>query len=124
MSKTATPPGGTWQWTRQAGSLLAGKRDGDGAVKTGGPRLKKVVVVPHDPRWADEFEAEVRRLRAVFGEEMLAVHHIGSTAIPGIAAKPIVDILPVVRSIERVDAKDDEMTALGYRAWGGYGLPW
>jgi GrpB-like predicted nucleotidyltransferase (UPF0157 family) len=46
------------------------------------------------------------------------IHHIGSTAIPGIAAKPIIDILPVVREIDHVDA-----LAAGYRAWGEFGLP-
>lgn len=85
--------------------------------------MRSVEVVPHDPRWADEFEVEARRLLAVLGKELLAIHHIGSTAIPGIAAKPVIDVLPVVRSIERMDAMDDDMAALGYRAWGEYGLP-
>ena len=85
--------------------------------------MREVRVVPHDPRWTVEYEREAQRLRAVFGEAALAIHHIGSTAIPGITAKPIVDILPEVRSIEHVDALNDALAAAGYRAWGEFGLP-
>lgn len=54
---------------------------------------------------------------------MVAIEHIGSTAIPGIKAKPIIDILLVVRDIERVDAKNNAMQNLGYEALGEYGIP-
>ena len=85
--------------------------------------MREVRVVPHDPRWTDEFEREAQRLRAVFGENLVEVHHIGSTAVPGLAAKPIVDVLPEVRNIEHVDALNAALAAAGYRAWGEFGLP-
>ncbi len=85
--------------------------------------MREVRVVPHDPRWTDEFKREAQRLRAVFGENLVEVHHIGSTAVPGLAAKPIVDVLPVVRDIHLVDALNDDMTTLGYTARGEFGLP-
>ena len=85
--------------------------------------MREVRIVPHDPRWANEFEREAKRLRAVFGEAALAIHHIGSTAVPGLAAKPIVDVLPVVRDIGVVDALIDALAALGYTARGEFGLP-
>ena len=85
--------------------------------------MREVRVVPHDPRWTDEFEREAQRLRAVFGENLVEVHHIGSTAVPGLAAKPIVDLLPVVKDNRLVDALNDEMAALGYTARGEFGLP-
>lgn len=53
---------------------------------------------------------------------LLAVHHIGSTAIPGIEAKPIVDLMPVVTSITEFDGAAREVEALGYRVWGEYGI--
>ena len=63
------------------------------------------------------------RLRAVFGEELTLVHHIGSTSVPGLAAKPIIDVLPVVREICQVDRRAPQLQELGYRTWGEYGIP-
>jgi GrpB-like predicted nucleotidyltransferase (UPF0157 family) len=80
--------------------------------------VREVVIVPPDRGWREAFEAEAARLRSILGENLVEIHQIGSTAIPGIAAKPILDILPVVREIDRVDA-----LAAGYRAWGEFGLP-
>ena len=53
----------------------------------------KVQVVPHDPGWPAEFKAEAERIRSLLGDLAVAIHHIGSTSIPGIFAKPIIDIL-------------------------------
>ena len=85
--------------------------------------MREVVIVPPDRGWREAFEAEAARLRSILGENLVEIHHIGSTAIPGIAAKPIVDILPVVREIERVDVLHEALAAAGYRAWGEFGLP-
>ena len=56
-----------------------------------------VEVVPHDSSWREQFEQEAARLRPIFGPTLIALHHIGSTAIQGIYAKPIIDMLPEVR---------------------------
>jgi GrpB-like predicted nucleotidyltransferase (UPF0157 family) len=85
--------------------------------------LRRVEVVPHSRGWAAEFRAEADRLAAVLGEEVVAVHHVGSTAIPGISAKPIIDILLEVREVERLDDFHSEMAALGYEARGEFGIP-
>lgn len=85
--------------------------------------MKKFVVAPPDPSWPKAFEAEVERLSPVFGEDMVDIHHVGSTAIPGLAAKPIIDVLLEVGDIGRVDSLNDALETLGYRAWGEYGLP-
>jgi GrpB-like predicted nucleotidyltransferase (UPF0157 family) len=53
---------------------------------------------------------------------LLEVHHIGSTAIPGIRAKPIVDVVPVAVSLSRLDACRERIEALGYYWWGEYGI--
>ena len=66
-----------------------------------------VVVVPHDPNWRKTFTAEARAVRAALGENCLAVYHIGSTAVEGLWAKPILDLLPVVRDLEAVDNRRD-----------------
>ena len=80
-------------------------------------------VVPYDPGWADQFLVEKNSLQQVFGDILVAVHHIGSTSIPGIKAKPIIDILVVVRNIEQVDACNDAMIVLGYQPRGEFGIP-
>lgn len=84
---------------------------------------RKVEVMPHSPGWAAAFLAEADRLTAVLDEEVVAVHHIGSTAIPGISAKPLIDLLLEVREVERLDDFGPEMVGLGYVAWGEFGLP-
>jgi GrpB-like predicted nucleotidyltransferase (UPF0157 family) len=80
-----------------------------------------VVLVPHDPRWPALARTEGERFgRAV---AVAAVHHIGSTSIAGIHAKPILDLLPVVTSLATVDAARAVLEAQGYAWWGEYGLP-
>ncbi len=77
---------------------------------------------PHDRLWAGLVALEAERLAAALGTELMAVHHVGSTAIPGIVAKPTLDIVPVVRSLDGLDALRPELEALGYLWWGEYGL--
>ena len=81
-----------------------------------------VELKPHDRLWAGAAAAEGERLAGVLGENLLAVHHIGSTAIRGIVAKPTLDIVPVVRSLEALDAARPEVEALGYHWWGEHEL--
>ena len=78
---------------------------------------------PHDPAWAGLAAAESERFRGVLGDNLVIAHHIGSTAIPGIRAKPIVDLLPIVRDLAALDAKQAEISALGYVWRGEFGLP-
>jgi GrpB-like predicted nucleotidyltransferase (UPF0157 family) len=56
------------------------------------------------------------------GETCIALHHIGSTAIPGILAKPIIDLLGVARSFERLDGATGRIESLGYTAMGAFGI--
>src|SRR5688572_26829142 len=86
------------------------------------PMPSRYTFEPYSADWPRLFESEAERLRRLLGAELVAIHHIGSTAIPGLAAKPIIDLLPVVRQIDRVDALTPAFEAAGYRAWGEYGL--
>jgi len=79
---------------------------------------RRIDVVEHSPKWATLFAAEADRLASVFGSQLVAVHHIGSTAIPGIKAKPVIDILVEVRDIGEIESFTESMTALGYRPRG------
>lgn len=83
----------------------------------------QVHLVPHDPRWADAAAAEGAALAQALGDVVLRVHHVGSTAIPGISAKPILDLVPVVTSLAGLDEQRCALEALGYAWWGELGLP-
>ncbi len=85
--------------------------------------MRRVEVVPHDPRWREAFEAEAKHVAAALGENVVAVHHIGSTAVPGIYAKPVIDLLVEVRDVTEVDARSPAMESLGYEVMGEYGIP-
>jgi len=84
---------------------------------------RKISILPYDPLWVQLFNVESENLRAIFGAEIVEIHHIGSTAIPGMAAKPIVDMLPVVRDIQVIDGFNPIMREKGYLPRGEYGLP-
>jgi GrpB-like predicted nucleotidyltransferase (UPF0157 family) len=56
----------------------------------------RVVISDYDPRWRELFDAEAARLRAVLGGRALRIEHTGSTSVPGLAAKPVIDIILVV----------------------------
>ena len=82
----------------------------------------KVEVVPHDPNWRSAFESESKLIALALRDNVVAIHHIGSTAIPQIHAKPIVDMLVEVKDIIKVDRHSSEMEALGYQAMGEFGI--
>ncbi|MBS3904405.1 MAG: GNAT family N-acetyltransferase [Simkania sp.] len=83
---------------------------------------KEIEVVPYNPKWPEMFAEEAERIQHALGDNCIAIHHIGSTSIPGLSAKPIIDILPVVRDILAVDQAIKTMEALGYEAKGEYGI--
>jgi GrpB-like predicted nucleotidyltransferase (UPF0157 family) len=80
-----------------------------------------VSLVDHDPGWAGAAAMHAERL-GILGDLIIAIHHIGSTSVPGLLAKPIIDLLPVVSSIAALDEQLWKVEALGYRLYGEYGL--
>ena len=81
-----------------------------------------VRVVPYDPDWPAAFAVEAECIRSALRDVPVEVHHIGSTAIPEIFAKPIIDILLVVPSLELLDSQVPSMEALGYESLGEFGI--
>ncbi len=81
-----------------------------------------IKLVPHDPAWTAAYDALSERIAAVLGENVCRICHIGSTAVPGILAKPTIDILVEVQSLLDVDAADPQMEALGYAPKGENGI--
>lgn len=85
--------------------------------------VRHIVVVPHDQAWKQAFVDEAGRIAQALGNCVVAIHHIGSTAIPGIYAKPIIDFLVEVDHIVNVDARTSALEGLGYVGMGEYGIP-
>lgn len=71
--------------------------------------------------WPLLFEKEAIRIKAALGDNCVEIHHIGSTAVPDLSAKPIIDILPVVQNILNINISAIE--ALGYKSQGELGMP-
>jgi GrpB-like predicted nucleotidyltransferase (UPF0157 family) len=84
--------------------------------------IRKVEVVPHNPDWHSLFETELKQITIALGENAIAIHHIGSTSIETIYAKPIIDILVEVSSIAKVDEQNSSMQLLGYQCMGEFGI--
>jgi GrpB-like predicted nucleotidyltransferase (UPF0157 family) len=71
-------------------------------------------LVEYDPAWPDHFACEERRIRDALGERALRIEHIGSTAVPGLIAKPIIDILLVVADSADEPSYVPALEAAGY----------
>src|SRR6478672_1057395 len=84
--------------------------------------MKKIEVVPHDLRWRAVFETEAEQIAAALGETVVAIHHIGSTAIANIYAKPVIDMLVEVRSVSDADLRSSAMQSIGYEVMGEFGI--
>ncbi len=82
---------------------------------------RKLQVVPYDPDWEKQFSHEESQIKKALGDVCLAVHHVGSTSVPGLAAKPKIDILVVIKP-GSVNI-DPPLHAIGYETRGEFNLP-
>ena len=80
-----------------------------------------IILMPYDSRWVDDFERESALVKAALGDVLVELHHIGSTAIPGIVAKPVIDMLAVVTDVAVLDTRL-WLEHLGYEAKGEFGI--
>lgn len=87
-------------------------------------KQKQIIeVVAYNPQWKKVFEEEAVKLKTIFADNLVQIHHIGSTAVPGMAAKPTIDILIEVKDINLADQCIKKMTEIGYECWGEYNVP-
>jgi GrpB-like predicted nucleotidyltransferase (UPF0157 family) len=84
-------------------------------VLVGGQEPRTVVIVAYDPAWPVRFEHEAARLRGALGAAVRSIDHIGSTAVPGLGAKDVVDICVVVDDPEDESAYRATVEGLGYQ---------
>src|SRR5688572_23364124 len=73
-----------------------------------------IQIADYDPQWPHLYAQEKQRLQAALGSVLLAIEHIGSTAVPGLAAKPIIDILAGVTRLEDISEYVPALQCLGY----------
>lgn len=82
-----------------------------------------MVLERYNPEWADLADAWIARVHEAGGDAIVEVHHIGSTSVPGMLAKPIIDLMPGLRSFEAGFEIIEQMIALGFDARGEFGIP-
>lgn len=82
-----------------------------------------IVVTEYNPLWVDMFEAESAKIKDILNGNCIEVYHIGSTSVAGLAAKPVIDIMPVVYDLEEVDKVSAEFEKTGYEYMGEFGIP-
>jgi len=73
-----------------------------------------VKLVRHNPKWRQSFRHEQKKLSEVFSRDALEIQHVGSTAIPGILAKPIIDIALIVPSLQKTKRYEKKLKEIGY----------
>ena len=75
-------------------------------------------VIEYDPAWVGRFEREAATVRSVFGADALDIQHVGSTSVPGMAGKPLIDVSVTVADIADADRHAAGMVAAGYAEYG------
>lgn len=83
---------------------------------------RQIVVVPFQDDWEQIYKKEAEKLSGILRQTLCAIHHIGSTSVPGLPAKPTIDILAEVASLQTVDERNDAFRRLGYLPYGEYGI--
>lgn len=84
---------------------------------------RTVEIVEYDPSWPELYEQEAVAIRGALAGLNLQCFHIGSTAIPGMSAKAVIDILLAVESLNALSARESGLQGLGYSARGEFGIP-
>jgi GrpB-like predicted nucleotidyltransferase (UPF0157 family) len=74
-----------------------------------------IVIADYDPRWPSLYVEERARIVAAIGNWLVDIQHVGSTSVPGLAAKPIIDIMPGIRSLADAPHTIEPMRRLGYQ---------
>ena len=83
-----------------------------------GTQGRHVEIVAHRPEWSEVYACEAAAILEACRPLVTEVHHIGSTSVPGLAAKPVLDMLPVAASPDDAESAVPKITALGYRYRG------
>jgi len=84
--------------------------------------MKKVIVVPYDAKWKQEFERIKTELFCAIGNDAIAIEHVGSTSIDGLSAKPIIDIDVIIKDYNSFESIKEKLAQIGYTHDGDAGI--
>jgi len=87
------------------------------------PEQRDVELVPHNPEWSQLADEEAKLILENLSIPIIGIYHIGSTSVPGIKAKPIIDFVMEVKDLEDVIQSITVLEGLGYISKGEYGIP-
>lgn len=87
------------------------------------PEQRDVELVPHNPEWSQLADEEAKLILENLSITVIGIYHIGSTSVPGIKAKPIIDFVMEVKALEDVIQSITVLEGLGYISKGEYGIP-
>ena len=82
----------------------------------------KVRLADYSEDWSQLFQAEADFLKTIFGDEIIRCEHFGSTSVKGMKAKPVIDMMCIVKNIEKVDLFNNQIDSLGYDIAGEWGI--
>ncbi|NMC51401.1 GrpB family protein [Candidatus Kuenenbacteria bacterium] len=85
--------------------------------------IKNYTVVPYQPSWPIWFKEESDNIKLIFKHAILKSHHIGSTSVPGLAGKPTIDMLFIVKNVSQIDSQLILMEKIGYQSLGAKNDP-
>ena len=81
-----------------------------------------IIVRIYDPAWERSYKLEKELITSILGQNLVEIHHIGSTAVKGLSAKPIIDIMPIVKNLSEVDIVANKFIKIGYEYLGEFGI--
>ncbi len=87
------------------------------------PEQREVELVPHNPEWSQLADEEAKQILEQLSIPVIGIYHIGSTSIPGIKAKPILDFVMEVADLDEIIRSAEALEELGYLSKGEYGIP-
>ena len=83
----------------------------------------KVRLSDYNEDWVRLYQEEADFLKSIFEDQVVRFEHFGSTSVPGLKAKPVIDMMCIVQDINRIDLYNDKMNMLGYDVAGEWGTP-
>ncbi|MFC9541544.1 GrpB family protein [Lysinibacillus sp. NPDC056959] len=84
--------------------------------------MRNIKVVDYNHNWSSDYQKEEHSIRAILQNELVNSFHIGSTSVPGLKAKPIIDMLLVVNDIHKLDSFSKQFQEIGYEVKGEFGI--
>ncbi|WP_338785846.1 GrpB family protein [Metabacillus sp. FJAT-53654] len=85
-------------------------------------RAMNIIITDYNENWTQLFKKEAKLISEILKDELVEIHHIGSTAVTDLKAKPIMDIMPIVKDISNVDHFNESMIEKGYEPLGEFGI--